>query len=277
MPVPMRHSATALALTCLAPGGLEALQGSGPLITDRPDQTESAFSVPLGYMQFEAGWGFSHSEDGGVRLGTHTVPGALARIGLGHGIEARIGFAGWSRESRDNGGGGGGTMIVTGIGDLDIGLKYQLAEALGMRPHIAFMGTVTLPTGGADFGGVRADPSVRLLFAHDISERVGLGYNVGATWTSVPDAGGAGATKTLVDAVYTVVFGFALNDRVGAFAESFGTLAVSDGAVSEHLLDGGFTILLRDNLQLDMSAGVGLTGTADDWFLGAGLAIRVPR
>ena len=272
MPVPKRHSTTVLALCCLAPGGLEALQGPGPLITDRPDQTESAFSVPLGYMQFEAGWGFSHSEDGGVRLGTHTVPGALARIGLGHGIEARIGFAGWSRENRDAG--GGGTMIFTGVGDLDIGLKYQLAEALGLRPDIAFIGTVTLPTGGAEFGSERAEPSVRLVFANQLSDRVGLGYNVGATWSSV-DAGGA--TRTLMDALYTVVLGFGVTDRIGAFAESFGTLAVSDGATSEHLLDGGFTILLRDNLQLDMSAGVGLTRAADDWFLGAGLAIRVPR
>ncbi len=274
MPVPMRHSATALALCCLAPGGLAALQGPGPLITDRPDQTESAFSVPLGYVQFEAGWGFSHLESTGVQLLTHTVPQALARIGFGHGLEGRIGFAGWNRtETRE----AGGRTVFKGLGDVDLGLKYQIAEALGIRPHIAFMGTVTLPTGGADFGGVRADPSVRLVFANDISERVGVGYNVGATWTSVPSADGAGATKTLVDALYTVAFGFALTDRVGAFAESFGSFAVSDGAASEHLLDGGFTIMLRDNLQLDMSAGVGLNGAADDWFVGAGLSVRLPK
>ncbi len=272
MPVTMRHSATALALCCLVPGGLEALQGSGPLITDRPDQTESAFSVPFGYVQFEAGWGFSHLESAGVQLRTHTVPQALARVGLGHGLEGRIGFPGWNRAERRE---AGGRTVFEGLGDVDLGLKYQIAEALGMRPHVAFIGTVTLPTGGAEFGGVRADPSVRLVFANDISERVGVGYNVGATWTSIPDAGGG--TRTLVDALYTVAFGFSLTDRVGAFAESFGTFAVSDGATSEHLLDGGFTIMLRDNLQLDMSAGVGLNGAADVWFVGAGLAVRIPR
>lgn len=247
-------------------------QGPGPLVTDRPDQTESASLVPLGYVQFEAGWGFTQRRDGGVRLRSHTIPAALARVGLWHRLEGRVGFAGWMRAETVS---TGGTTIAAGVGDLDVGFKYQLAAALGMRPQIALIGTLTLPTGEADFGGERADPSVRLAFANELSDRVGLGYNVGAMWTSMPDVGGA--TRTLVDALYTVAFGFTVNDMIGAFAESFGTFALSEGAASEHLLDGGFTLLLRDNLQLDISAGAGLNGAADDWFVGGGFAVRVPR
>jgi hypothetical protein len=42
----------------------------------------------------------------------------------------------------------------------------------------------------------------------------------------------------------------------------------------EHYADGGFTFLVNDNLQFDIRAGVGLNRRADNFFTGAGLAVR---
>ncbi len=39
-------------------------------------------------------------------------------------------------------------------------------------------------------------------------------------------------------------------------------------------IDGGFTYLVRDTLQLDVAAGVGLSDEADDWFVGIGVSAR---
>ncbi|MBI2435836.1 MAG: transporter, partial [Candidatus Hydrogenedentes bacterium] len=44
-----------------------------------------------------------------------------------------------------------------------------------------------------------------------------------------------------------------------------------------HSLDGGFTFLLRENIQWDLFVGVGLSDDADDWFVGTGLCFRFPR
>lgn len=259
-------------LGLLGPGRVQAVQDPGPLITDRPDQTESAAVVPRGLVQIEGGWGYARDVEAGVEVQAHTLPQMLLRIGIVQGLEGRVGFAGWTRTEVET---VSGASTASGVGDIDLGFKYRLAHARGARPDIAFIGTVTLPTGEADFGSERADPSFRLAFANELGERVGLGYNVGAAWTSVP--GASGGTETNVDAVYTVAFGFSLTDQVGAFAESFGTFALSDGSSSAHSLDGGLTLLVSDNLQLDLSGGVGLNDAAADWFVGAGISARLPK
>ena len=82
---------------------------------------------------------------------------------------------------------------------------------------------------------------------------------------------------TLAAGIYTVVFGFAVSNRIGAFAEAFGALGLSSDAGSSHLLDGGFTFLMVDNLQLDASAGVRYAGDAEDAFVSAGVSWRIPR
>ncbi len=246
----------------------------GPLVTDRPDQTESPAVVVPGLAQFEAGWTFSREREGGVEVRSHAVPQVLARIGIVPRAELRLGFAGWTR-SAERGGGGGPAAVTSGIGDLDVGFKYGFTEGGGAAPAIALIGMLTLPTGADGIGSDRANPTVRLAFASTLSERVSLGYNVGATASSLPAP--QGGTDTLVDALYTVSFGFAVAERVGAFAESFGTFALSDAGASRHALDGGVTFQAADNLQFDVSAGVGLNSAADDWFIGAGIAVRVPR
>lgn len=242
----------------------------GALVTDRPDQTESTNTVPPGFVQLEAGWTLDHELDGGATIRTHTVPGVLARIGLTNRLEGRIGFTGFQSTRIE----GLGTT-TSGLGDMDLGFKYRLMDGSGAAPTVALIGAVSLPTGGDGLSSERLDPAVLLVFAQELSERVALGYNLGSAWSSVDD--GTGVRTTLLDLIYTVSFGFSLTDRVGAFAESFGTIAVNDGSEHTHALDGGLTYQLNDHFQLDVSVGLGLNAAASDWFLGAGVAVRLPR
>jgi hypothetical protein len=79
------------------------------------------------------------------------------------------------------------------------------------------------------------------------------------------------------EGIYTLVISGPLSPRLSAFAETFGAVPVGSERPGRVSLDGGFTYLLRENLQLDISGGVGLDADADDWFLGAGASVRVPR
>lgn len=261
-----------MAFTPLASAQTGGARSPGPVVTDRPDQTESSTVMAPGFVQFEAGWTFAQDDEDGIRVRSHAVPETLVRIGVTRRIEARIGFAGWrSDEVRT----AGGITTARGLGDIDLGFKYQLADGNGARPEIALIGAVTVPTGEARFGSERVDPMVRLTFANELSERASVGYNIGLSWTTM--TGAAGQTETIGDLLYTLVFGFGLTERIGTFAESFGMLALSDAGASQHSLDGGFTFLLRDNLQFDLSGGIALNAAADDWFVGAGATVRVPR
>ena len=93
------------------------------LITDRPDKTESAVTVPPGYVQLETGWTFTREDEGGVRLGTHDVPGTLVRIGLVRWMELRIGWNGYTSEKVRV---GSFQARESGIGDTELGVKIHL-------------------------------------------------------------------------------------------------------------------------------------------------------
>jgi hypothetical protein len=235
------------------------------LVTDRPDQTESAVAVPRGSAQLELG--NLHSSGVGLRL--VNLGSALLRVGIARPLELRLGFAGWNRADPE------GASTVQGLGDLDVGAKVVLREGGGLSPAIALMGSVTLPTGHESFRASGPDPSIRAALAHALPGDLALGYNVGAVWTTESD--GAGIEVVRRDLFYTVTLGRALVPRLAGFIEGFGLLDAGDGRATWHALDGGFTFALRPNLQLDAAAGVGLTDATDDWFVGAGVSVRVPR
>ena len=66
-----------------------------------------------------------------------------------------------------------------------------------------------------------------------------------------------------------------LTDRLGAYGEYFGFYPLdAPGEEDEHLLNGGFTYLISDDVQYDVRAGFGLNDAADDFFAGTGLSIR---
>jgi hypothetical protein len=251
-----------LIATCTVPTALRA-QAGPPLITDRPDQTESAVVVPRGAFQLEVGG--THS-DAGAR--TTNLGGALLRVGVAAPVEFRLGFAGWHVLAQD-------PANLSGFGDLDVGAKVVLTPGNGPSPAVAILGYVTLPVGHEAFGAGGLDPHVRAALAHELPGGFGLGYNVGATWTTETDQTGAESLRT--DAIYTVTLGRSLAERLGAFVEGFGVWGLSAGRDSWHALDAGLTYALRPNLQLDVAAGLGLSDAAENWFVGGGISVRLPR
>jgi len=64
------------------------------LVTDRPDQTESSVTVPIGHVQVEAGWTMTRNEEGTTTVDVHEVPGVLVRTGIHERIELRLGWSG---------------------------------------------------------------------------------------------------------------------------------------------------------------------------------------
>ena len=247
-----------LVLVALRAGTGVARAQAPDLVTDRPDQTESATVVPPGLLQVETGYLFTR--DGGA--GGYTVPGTLVRIGLGGRTELRVGHAGiMGAEGRH------------GAGDSELGAKINLIErADGWRPELALLGGLSLPTGnhGLSSGGV--DPSFLVAFAHEIRPRLSLGYNVGAAWES-------SAAQPDRDAflVYSLALGVGLTERLGTFVELFGDRQVTGQLATGVSVDGGFTLLLTDSVQLDVYVGSGLRGPTDDLFAGTGLSVRLPR
>ena len=228
------------------------------LVTDRPDQTESATVVPRGLLQVETGYLFTRDGD----VDSHAAPGTLFRIGFGGRTELRLGHTGVL-----------GTEGRRGAGDSELGAKVNLIpQADGWRPELALLGGLSLPTGDSRFSSDSADTSFLVAFAHELRSGLSLGYNAGAAWES-----SVGHPDRDAFVVYSLALGVGLTDRLGAFFEVFGDRQVTGPVAGSVSADTGLTLLLTDVLQLDASVGRGLRGPADDLFVGAGLSLRLPR
>ncbi len=242
-----------------------------PLVTDRPDQTESAVVVPKGSVQVELGWTQEVDDANRLRIESDAVPGTLIRLGLHERVELRLGWAGWVEETVR---GVGVALDADGAGDADIGAKVVLRSGETGGPQVAVLFGTSVPTGDDGFTSDAYDPSFRFSIAHDLTARLSLGYNVGMAWETEPDP--VLGDDTTAIGQYTVALGIGLSERWGAFVELYGDVPTQDGK-PEHAFDGGLTYLVRPNLQLDLAGGVGLSDAASDWFVGVGLSVRLPR
>ncbi|HJO39162.1 MAG: transporter [Vicinamibacterales bacterium] len=241
----------------LAGTGIAGAQTSD-LVTDRPDSTESATVVGRGLVQVETGYLFASTDD----VGGYEVPGTLVRVGLGGRTELRLGH-----------GGVVGSEGRHGWSDSTLGIKVNLIEqADGWRPELAVLGGLSLPTGETGFSSDGVDPSFLVVFAHEVSERVSVGYNLGAAWESSPEQADRDAAV-----VYSLAVGIGLTERLGTFVELFGDQPAREQIDAGLSLDGGFTVLLTPLVQLDVFVGTGLHGSVDDVFVGTGLSFRLPR
>jgi len=235
-----------------------------PIVTDRPDQTESASIVPAGWLQIEAGFlqeslaqraraldGTTH--DDALSGTSMQMPGMLLRFGVTEVMELRLGTA-WVHEEFDrdlaiydptNRGNVAETFELGGLSPLSLGLKALLFSEQGWIPQTAVLASVSIPgTSSEDFDQSYLGQEFRLAFAHTLSERLSLGYNLGVS----NDESAVAHTG-----FYSLALGAGVTDALGLFVEIFGDLP--GDAPPVHKFDAGATWLLSPDLQLDASGG----------------------
>ena len=250
-------------LLCLSlPFSLFSQDEKDPIVTDRPDQTESAETLPKKYFQIESGINYELSTSGSDEISYFNYNSTLLRYGIFENFELRFqwGYSNYKVENEN-------TAFKLELQDPEpimVGTKIQILKGEGMKPSIAFLGHITVPTGDFFFAPGSIAPDFRFSIAHDLSERFSLGYNLGMEWDGeVPNASG----------LYTLALGAGIVGNLGAYFEIFGF--VRERLENDHSINGGLTYLLLPHLQLDAFIGKGIIN-GSDVFIGAGLSLRLP-
>ena len=75
--------------------------------------------------------------------------------------------------------------------------------------------------------------------------------------------------------VYTIAYGYSISDKVGTFLEIYGDLP--ENSHFNHFWDAGFTYLIDNNFQLDISGGTGISQNIQDIYISAGISFRIPE
>jgi hypothetical protein len=228
---------------------------AGTIGADRPGFSTSPETVLPGRLQIEGGYQFT--ADRGVD--NHTMPLLLIRAGLTKMLEFRVGWDGLSWIENDG-------RFKPEANDMSLGLKAYLMEQSGFLPAIGLLGSLSLPTGSGSSTSNRVDPTGGLLWNYNLAAGPGLFGTI--LMSSV-----TGDDGRFFEAANAIGVTLPINERFGSFVEYFGFYRKGGGGAA-HNLNGGFTYLLNDNLQLDINGGLGINRRADDYFLGTGFAFR---
>lgn len=222
------------------------------IVTDRPDQTESSVTVGKNDFQIESGVLYQKSDNSNSFLG----PSTLSRYGFTNGVELRFVSQYESTET----GLEGGNISYSGFNDLEFGAKIQLLKKETINTEIAFLSHVIIPTAKENLTSDQVGVVNKLSISHSISDKIGLGYNIGYDY--------AGKQSSLT---YSAALGFQLSNSVGFYIEPYGEWGESNNFESN--FDVGFTYLVNDNFQLDASYGVGLNN--DMQYLALGFSWKI--
>jgi hypothetical protein len=230
-----------------------------PLITDRPDQTESPNAVRLGSIQFESGFVYTSFIQKHLESDMFTLASSLIRYGLFKNFELRIGFEYLTSRIKEN----NIESSVYGFGPLHLGGKYHFMHAGEVPVDAGVLFGFTLPIGERYFRPKNIEPELIISIAHYLSDIFSLATNLGTVWNSYE--------KELIG-LYTLVFGISLTEKIGIFTEVFGNY--SSGNSTSNSITGGITYLLSNNLQLDSSAGFEHTNYDRHFFINTGISVR---
>jgi len=221
--------------------------------TDRPDQTECPFIVPVHFVQSENGFSIRENKNNSSEITTPTV---LTRLGISANFELRLitEFVLNKNNFEDK----------LGLHPVLIGFKTKLFEEKGILPSTAFIGHIEFPkTGSMVYQTTYYAPEFRFSMQHTISDRQSLGYNIGAEWN------GETPEPTFI---YTLTTGYSFTETIGGYIELYGFVPQIDRP--NHQCAAGLTYLFNPHHQLDFSGGFGLSKMASKYYIAVGYSFR---
>ena len=253
---------TILVLASTAQSSARQNSAPGPIIPDRPGQTNPPNVVPPGFVQFESGFLRQTQSENGTRSTDYLYNSTVIRAGVLDNCELRmlVEYAGTHSDS------GTRTSSVEGFHPLTVGTKLAVCTESGARPQSALDVEFTLPfTGKNEFRPSFVSPSMIFLMQNTLTGTLTLGYNLGVQWD------GDRPNRT---GVYSFALNAAATERLGFSVEWYGFSTEQERP--EYRADISAAYLMANNLQADCSAGMGLNGTAPVRFVAFGLAWRIP-
>lgn len=242
-----------------------------PLTTDRPDRTESPYTVDAGLFQVEADI-FSYQRDGSadgqpnVSSSSVNLAPINLKAGLLHNVDFQFVVAPWSWNRSDES--GRAIERQKGLGSIAGRLKVNLwgndggRTALAVMPFISFLGEPDVRGRTTNFGLI-------IPFAIDLGDDWGLGMMV--QFESVGQRDGQPREGLLIT---SAAIGRPISGSLSGYAELFSGRLVKNGDAWEATADFGLTLGLGENWQLDSGVNIGLTRDAQDLNPFVGVSFR---
>ncbi len=236
------------------------------MATDRPDGTESPYTVDAGHVQIEASLiDFTRDKGAGGRIETLTLMDTNVKFGLLNNMDLQIVLPFWAEEQTLS---VGAEEIINGTGDVTLRLKMNLWGNDEGKTAFGIMPFIKLPT-GTDLSNGKTEGGLITMLSWQAGEKWGLGL-----MAEVDAAHDEAEGDHDIQFVHTAVIGFDLVDPLGVYVEYIGIAADEGDFDYQAQISTGLTWGLSEDVQLDTGVRIGLNEAAEDLTVFAGFSIR---
>lgn len=241
------------------------------LTADRPDKTESAYTVDAGRFQLEMDLASYTGDDGTIdgvrrRLDAFAVGTMNLKLGLTHRSDVQLVLEPYQHVYER----GGGTRVTRqGFGDVTLRYKHNLwgndigATALALMPYLK------LPTSQDDLGNDAVEGGLIVPLAASLPG--GFGFGMMTQFDAARDGDDRGYHPEFVN---SITVNRPLFGPVEGYVEFYSAVSTERGSDWVGTFDFGFAWTLAENLRLDAGLNLGVTEAADDWNPFVGLTWR---
>ena len=239
------------------------------LTPDRPDKTESPYTVDAGHLQLEMDVvTFTLYRSNDARIESWNVAPVNFKIGLLNNVDLQFIFDNYlyvrieDRQAHQ-------MTTQSGVGDLTTRLKINLWGNDGGQTAFGVLPFVKFPTNTDHLGNYAVEGGVILTLAVKLPAGWDLGLETGCSF--LRDEQDRGYHKEFAN---SVTVGHDLIGKLGGYLEFFSSVSTERDASWVGTVDLGLTYGLTDNIQLDAGVNLGVTHAADDVNAFTGFTVR---
>lgn len=233
--------------------------------TDRPRVTRNLGTVGKKTFQVETSFAYENDSAGAVRTTQYTFPTKL-RYGLVDRWDVHVqGNMATLRDST--------TGNANGFGDFFLGTKWSALDGGGFLPSIGVLAELGFPTGSNNVSGNALQPRGGAILAWALPWEFTFDSNLGV---DLPPRDAAG------DRFLRMTYGTALEralpwfgERLAAFVEFAGAVPLRSRKSGVHQAGTGLGLRIKENMQVDSFARLGLSAAAPNFQTGLGFSWRL--
>ncbi len=238
------------------------------LSPDRPDETESAYTVDAGHYQLEMDFvNFTYDKLGGTTTKAWEVGDFNFKAGLLNNVDVQFVYDNYLNVQTKDGLGNATTQ--SGFGDFTTRLKINLWGNDGGTTAFAFLPYVKFPTSTDNLGNNAVEGGVIFPLAVSLPHDFDLSLETAVSLMKNDENGGYHEEFIASASLDHQIIG-----KLSGFVEWFSDFTTESHAGWVGTVDTGLEYLVTKNIQLDCDCYFGVTPAAADYNPFCGITVR---
>ena len=238
------------------------------LSPDRPDQTESPFTVDAGHYQLEIDFAnFTYDKTGGTTTKAWGVGGVNLKAGLLNQVDVQLVYDNYLNvQTKEN---AGESAARSGFGDFTTRLKINLWGDDGGTTVFALLPYAKFPTSTDDLGNDAVEGGVIFPLAVSLPHDFDLSLETATSWMK-----NINSSAYHEEFIASASLDHQIIGKLSGFVEFFSKFTTESHAGWVGTVDAGLEYLVTKNVQLDCDCYFGVTPAAAEYNPFAGITVR---